>query len=112
MINRYEKAMGLRLFKLGRFQMEIWYVPAGYAVPEHYHTDFDSRFLLLFAHNILFRRNGRTLLVKWWKHIGKLFAINAGDIHSSDASNFPLIFVNIEIWKHKPTSACKNFIKT
>jgi len=111
MLNRYERARGITLLKSGTFQLEIWFVPSGYRIPDHYHADFDSKLLLLFAHNILFRRNKETLLIKWWKHIGKVFAIKAMDIHNFEASSYPLIFVNIEIWNKQPTSASLDFKK-
>jgi hypothetical protein len=112
MVNRYERAVGLTLFKFGKYQAEIWFVPSNYKIPEHYHADFDSKLLILFGHNILLHRNKESLMIKWWKHIGRAFAIKAMDIHSFDASKFPLIFINLEVWKQQPTSACKDFVKT
>ena len=114
MIERYERCWGLSLPAIGRLKIEFWFCPPRYKIRPHTHKNQDIKLILLFGHNVLFHRRkkfkylGDAFLAKF-KHIGRIFTINAGDEHSFDVSNWPLIFMNIEHWKVKPTSAAHDF---
>ncbi len=70
--------------------------------------------MFLFGHNVMFHRrrsyfDAASFQAKWW-NVGRVFTINAGDIHYFTVSKWPLIFVNFEKWIDvKPTSASEDF---
>jgi hypothetical protein len=115
-IVRYESCIGLSFLPLGRYKLECWYCPRGYRIREHTHPNEDIKLCFLFGHNIRFhRRKNRHFIGEsfcaQFKHIGKVFTINAGDAHWFEVSDWPLVFMNIERWKNgvKPTSASVDF---
>lgn len=114
LIRRYERCIGLSLPAVGRWKIEFWWAPAGYKIREHTHDKEDIKLVFLFGHNVRFHRRkygemlGQSFLARF-KHIGRVFTINAGDAHWFEVSDWPLFFCNIEHWHCKPTSACEDF---
>jgi hypothetical protein len=101
---------GLSLPAIGRWKIEFWYAPRGYEIKEHTHKSQDIKLIPIFCHNVVFHRTkkGEFLGETFWarfKDIGHIFNIKAGDKHYFSVSEWPLIFMNIEYWYIKPTSA-------
>lgn len=117
LIKRYESCIGLSLPAIGRWKIEFWYAAPGYSIRPHIHPREDIKLCLLFGHNVRFHRKksgyllGESFLARF-KDIGKMFTINAWDEHSFEVSNWPLLFMNIEKWSVKPTSAAEDFVLT
>lgn len=121
---RFESCLGISLPAWGRIKVELWYAPAGYSIKPHTHNKQDIKLIFLFGNNVRFhrRKKGTYLgesVVMFWRNIGRIFTIRAGDEHSFDVSHTPLIFLNIETWRHgsTPTSAADdiqftNYAKT
>lgn len=119
MVKRYESCIGLSLPSFGRWKIEFWSAPAGYAIKEHTHPNQDIKLIFLFGHGVTFHRVRNTSTsskhqkqtMKWW-NIGRAFTILAGDSHWFEVSNRRLLFMNIEKWKDgiKPTSASEDLI--
>lgn len=112
-IKHYESCIGLSLPSIGRWKIEFWWAPPGYSIKPHTHDNEDIELFFLFGHNCRFHRLekghllGESFLARF-KHFGKHFSIRAGTIHSFDVSNWPLLFMNIEKWHTKPTSASED----
>lgn len=113
MFKQFESCFGLSFPAIGKWKIELWYAPSGYSIREHTHNQEDIKLIFLFGHNVKFHRRkwgaylGDSFMAKF-KHIGKVFTINAGDAHYFEVSDWPLIFMNIEKWKSKPTSASQD----
>src|SRR4051812_44127042 len=99
MIERYESCWILSLPAIGKYKIEFVYAPSGYEIAPHTHSNQDIKLMLLFGHNVrFFRQNAKDGLVNFmarFRHIGRIFTINAGDIHYFKVSKWPLIFMNI-----------------
>jgi hypothetical protein len=114
MLRRYESCIGLSLPAIGRWKLEVWFAPPGYKIAPHTHDLEDIKLILLFGHNVRFYRQKKgsnrleTVLARF-SNIGRLFNIRAGDLHYFTVSDWPLVFLNIEHWHCKPTSACEDF---
>lgn len=48
---KYEACLGLTLFKLGRYKLELWFAPADYEVKEHTHPNSDGEFFVVYGKN-------------------------------------------------------------
>jgi hypothetical protein len=111
-IERYERCLVLSLPAFGKYKIEFVYAPRGYEIAPHTHSHQDIKLIFLFGHNIRFyRKRPLKELVTFWarfSNIGKSFTILANDIHYFKVSNWPLVFMNIEKWHIKPTSAAKD----
>lgn len=112
-LRRYERCWILSFPSFGNRKLEIVYAPAGYEIAEHTHNNEDIKLIPLFCHNVRFHRRKRGEFLGqtfWatWKHIGKVFNIRSGDAHYFSVSNWPLVFLNIEFWYCKPTSASED----
>lgn len=112
-IKKYEKCRGLSFPSVGKYKIEVWYAPRNYRIRPHTHNNEDIKLMLLFGNNVRFHRQkaGEFLSESYFatlKDIFKVFTINAGDCHSFDVSNWPLLFLNFEKWKCNPSSACED----
>lgn len=111
-VKRYESCVGLSLPALGKWKIEFWFASSGYEIKPHTHPDLDIKLMFIFGHNTTFYRDRGAMraqkLVKWW-NIGKTFTILRGDSHHFTVSKWPLLFMNIERWYKKPTSAAESF---
>jgi hypothetical protein len=112
MLKRYERCIGLSFPAIGRFKIEIWFCPPGYTIREHTHPNEDIKLILLFGHQVKFHRRKKgesdnCSFMARFRHIGRVFTINAGDAHFFEVSKWPLVFMNVEKWKDgvTPTSA-------
>jgi hypothetical protein len=116
MIQRYESCIGLSFPAIGRWKIEFWFCPKYYEIRKHSHPSQDIRLFFIFGHNTTFYRERNTQYssrldsrtIKWW-NIGAKFTILRNDYHWFTVSRFPLVFLNLEKWYDKPTSAAIDF---
>jgi cupin superfamily acireductone dioxygenase involved in methionine salvage len=112
LINRHRECWGIKLWKWNNFQIELWYCPNGFEIQPHSHDNQDIELTYLWGNAVFFRKfqdgetNSFDTLFAW---PGKTFSIPAGTLHWFTVSNKPLIFINREQWKTKPTSAAIDF---
>jgi len=110
LIERYQSCVGLSLPAFGKWKIELWLALPGYKIKPHSHDNVNIKLTFLFGHNVMFHRIKKNAelcmsFMAQLRHIGKTFTINAGDIHWFEVSRFPLIFINVEKWFIKPSSA-------
>jgi quercetin dioxygenase-like cupin family protein len=111
-ILRVYKCKGLRLLRLGRFQLELWICEKNSEIPNHYHADMDSHIIHVFGSGLAFRGNKSKVLPKFdWFTI---FKVPAGVEHGLRNFNNSFIFLNFEVWTKgvEVTSASTNIYET
>lgn len=115
MIHRYEKCIGIPLFKSGRFYVEIWFCPRGYKIKEHSHPNETIELMYLFGKTTFFRREKtnqpeQSFTPKWY-HMFRTFSVPYGWFHRFEVSSMPLIFVNFSKFflGYEPVSASVDF---
>lgn len=97
--------IGLRLFQIGRLQIEVWICPANAYIPPHNHPNMKSKIVLLWG-RLFGNRNGKS------KYLTKLkfYTLKSTDTHSAYVGKKGAIFMNIEWLLDKSvTSASKAF---
>lgn len=109
MLKRYESCWVLILFRYANYQIELVYAPAGYTINPHTHINQDIKLTVLFGHNVRFYRQRpgeevQTILSRF-RNMFKTYNIYAGDIHWFQVSRWPLVFINFEKWRVRPSSA-------
>lgn len=106
-MNRIFKCTGLPILQWGRWRAELWLVPAGAEIPNHFHQNLDAWLTPLFG-RMTWRRNGKSLKVG---PVGPLrpMCVRAGVIHGASA-NSRAAFLTIEHWASsvRPTSAAQD----
>lgn len=106
MITRFQRCTGIRLFRLFRWQLEVWLCPAGEVIPSHSHAQFDSRIIHLFG-TMRWIMGGKSKHVTSY-HCGWSKPVPAGVKHAAIALSFS-VFANLERWTSNPTSAATDF---
>lgn len=86
---------------------ELWFAPKGESVPPHSHDQMDS-FVIFLGGRLLWSRGNLTkeLGPKQFLHTTR---VAAGEAHSFVITGLFGIFINVERWKQKPTSAALDF---
>lgn len=108
MINRFQRCIGIRLFRLAGWQLEVWLCPAGEVIPSHSHSHFSSRIIHLFgATEWTMGSKTKSLGIL---NIGWCKPVPAGVNHSAVTKTFS-IFANLERWATSPTSASVDFVR-
>ena len=107
MISRFQRCVGFRLFRLFRWQLEIWCRPKGEVIPLHVHEHCDSR-ITHWVGNVewMMGDKRRTLSINnigWTRHVP------AGAVHGAKVHSFS-IFTNLEKWTGRPSSAAEDFV--
>lgn len=107
MISRFQRCVGFRLFRLFRWQLEIWCCPKGEVIPLHVHEHCDSR-ITHWVGNVewMMGDKRRTLSINnigWTRHVP------AGAVHGAKVHSFS-IFTNLEKWTGRPSSAAEDFL--
>lgn len=107
MILRYQRCRGLRLWRWGRVQLEVWWYPRDEVIPMHCHDEFDSWICHLWG-VARWRRGRRERLMRCWD-IGYARPVAAGEEHGAMSYTWGM-FLNVQRWKHdRPTSASVDF---
>ena len=108
MIRRHNRCLGIRIWKWGRFQCELWFAPKGEFIEPHVHEHINSKIIFL-AGEMLGSIGERAGLLKWPKDIGRAFHVPAGMTHSALVGSF-CVFANAERWTNdEVTSAAADF---
>jgi len=107
-IVRFQRCVGVKLFRLFNWQLEVWCCPKDEKIPMHYHANCDSRIIHLLGKMTWYvptksKRIG-------WSDIGWNRKIPAGSYHGAWVHSKLAVFANLERWKTKPTSAAKDFV--
>lgn len=117
LIHRYEQALGIRLWRWGFFQIEIWVCAPGYRIKPHSHPDEDIELVFLFGDARFFRQQWISKVMpfppeefhaQFPRHFGRRFSIRRGVVHWFEVSKHWLVFLNCERWTRKPTSAAED----
>lgn len=109
MILRFQNIFGVRLFRVGRFQAELWLCPRGEKIPEHAHDKMDSRITFL-GGAMIFTRDKKSIPLDW-RRIGRSFKVRAGQAHGAEVTGRFGLFLNLERWTTAPSSAATDFRK-
>lgn len=100
---KYQRAIGITLWKSVRKYLELWIFPSNFSIDPHTHNNQDIEVLILFARNVIFFRETpcRTNLVKFKAKFTmfKKLSVPAGYIHWFMVSKYPLIALNIATFK-------------
>lgn len=106
LIHRHQRCIGLTLFRWGKRQCELWFVPKGEFIEPHSHPSMDGTVVFLYG-RMLGDIGGK---VGWvtGKDFLRCFNISAGVTHSAATSTFTM-FLNIENWITRPSSAAIDF---
>lgn len=96
MILRHNNCRGIKLFRIGRFQMELWMAPKGERIESHIHKHIDSHILFLWGrmNGVIGSRSGSL----GFHDCFRLFHIPAGVTHSATILSRWCIFTNLEVW--------------
>lgn len=111
LIHRYERAIGIRLWRWNRYQIEIWFCGPNWTIRPHSHPDEDIELAFVFGIGSQFARQKwplvapETFTPKFPRHVGRRFSVAAGTVHWFTVSKWPLVFINFERWHKTPTSA-------
>lgn len=105
MILRHGRCLGLRLFRWGRKQLEVWFAPMDERIEGHCHTQFDSKIVLIFGRAWGWNGSKTGNLKKF-----KVYDVPTQCWHSAYVFN-SCVFFNLETWTgDKPmSSACVDF---
>lgn len=107
LLRRHNKVRGIRLWKWGNFQVEVWFAPAGEIIEPHVHQNIHSTIVFL-AGDMVGRIQERVGVLKWPADSFRRFRVPAGTVHEARIGKF-CIFANIERWSAPPTSAAEDF---
>ncbi len=102
LINRYGPCVGLTLFQVGRYKLELWVSPSDYSPPEHSHGNSDGEFFVLYGRDrCIWKRTGGNKISynitgrNYWKW----FSVRAGEVHKFETGGTPMIWLCWEKWK-------------
>lgn len=114
LFNKYEGCRGITIFRGKKRNIEVWYCPSNYTIPEHSHPKEDIELMFIFGHCKFYRRNpdgDYVSAVMRPFNVGRTFSIPAGFYHYFTSWKLPLIFVNFStfIKGYIPRSAVDDF---
>lgn len=108
-ITRYKGCLGITLLRIGKFKAELWIIPPLFKIDEHLHPNQDIKIIYLWGEAIFYRNNRNIDEYKSFsvsrETIFKTFNVRAYHSHWFDNFYHRLVFINLEFWKIKPTSA-------
>ena len=109
MILKFKRCRGLRVWRWGRVQVELWWCPSLETIPPHTHEEFDGLIVYL-AGRMLFWTETKSRVIGWRDWL-KTLSIPAGTMHGAiGRGRFGCLFLNFERWKHdRPSSAAIDF---
>lgn len=106
MIERFGRVLGIKLFRIGNRQAELWFCPRGEAIPMHIHKHIISKIVFL-GGRMRWAGMGR-IKELGFRNIFKSWTIPANDSHGAVVTGKFGIFLNWEIWDGKISSASKD----
>lgn len=93
---RHNRVRGVRIWKWGTFQIEVWFCPKEEFIEPHVHQRIDSTLVLL-AGEMLGTIRDKTGWVRCPEDRFRKFHVPAGTVHSAKIGRF-CVFANIERW--------------
>lgn len=102
-MRKHNRCRGIRLWKWNSFQIEVWFCPKDEEIEPHIHERIDSKIILLFGY-----MTGKIAETRGCVKVFQSYPVLAGTSHSAVTSTF-CIFMNVERWQGKPTSAAEDF---
>lgn len=109
MIHRHNRCVGITVFKFGKRQIELWFVPRLEKIEPHFHKHCDSVIIPILGSMVgcIGNKSGKT---GWWD-LGRRFHIPAYVFHSATTAKSFCLFLNFEKWDTQPTSASIDFVQ-
>lgn len=108
MIERHNRCVGVKLFRLGTRQLELWFCPRQEIIESHSHKHIDSTLIFLWG-RILGTIADKTGIVSYRDTLRR-FSIPAGVKHSAIVHSPFCLFLNWEKWTTRNvTSAAIDF---
>lgn len=108
MIVRHNRCRGLKLWKWGHTQIELWWCPGGEVIEPHTHEEFDGLIVYLFGSMVFWTPTKRRAI--GWRDFLKTLKIPSGLAHGAIGRKPGCLFLNFERWKNAPTSAATDFV--
>lgn len=105
--HRHNRCFGLVLFRVGRYQAELFYCPHGEEIEPHIHQKVDSTLVILGGG--MDGRIGERHGIVGWQDFLRRFHVPAGTVHSAKITGWFCLFLNFERWTGTPTSAAIDF---
>lgn len=106
MITRFQRCVGLRLLRIFKWQLEVWFCPPYEPIPNHVHKECDSRIIHIWG-TMLWWVPGKCKIVTS-RNIGWSKPVPANMLHGAYTYSYS-IFANWQRWNTKPTSAAIDF---
>ena len=110
MIQRKHGCSGIRIFRIGRRQIELWFCPRGMVIPDHVHENIDVTLVILGGKmdGKIGDRSGRV----GWSDMFRRFVVMANTVHSARIVGPFCLFASCEKWKDgvEVTSAATDFV--
>jgi len=105
-VNIKFNCIGIKLLKLGRFQVELWMCPPSAHIPLHCHPNVDSIIIHIFGRAKFEKISNITNKLKFifipWFDGFKAYKIPHNTYHGAEINNNNWMwFINIENWKNK-----------
>lgn len=104
---RHNRCRGFKLFKWGQIQCELWFCPKGEDIAPHVHNHIDSTLIIL-GGNAVGSIGAKVGLIEW-RDMLRRFNIPKGVPHWAIVKRPFFIFLNVEKWDCKITSAAHDF---
>jgi hypothetical protein len=98
--------IGYRLIRIFKIQLELWICPPHSCIKPHIHPDLDSYVMHIWGRSFVRRKTSMKILPFF--SFFRIYKIPRNVVHSSSNFNNWFIFLNIERWYSKPTSAAIN----
>jgi len=96
------RGRGLRLFRWGNRQLELWWFPAGEVVEDHIHNHAVVRLFFIFGKMVFWSAPTGTKR-KTLTHLGSTLRIPVGVAHGAQIQRSS-IFLTYEKWNDSPTT--------
>ena len=114
MLHKHDKCRGITLFRWFRLNIELWYCPPNYSIRMHRHAHFDGEVLLLVASCWVRKYSSKAPdTIRESDSLFTWFSVPRNVVHWVDTKGskwIPTIFINVEKWTVKPTTAADDFV--
>jgi hypothetical protein len=109
----FKSCVGFKLFRLGKYQLELWICPPHKRIELHKHpNEHTYLYFIKGVDTVIFKKDGlayREYKLKFPKVLSKIFYLSPSQYHGFEVGNKTLMFLNFQKWLIKPTSACEDF---
>lgn len=112
-LSKYKRCWCLRLWKWNNTIIELVYSPKNYCVPQHRHPNIQIEVYPIFGLATFTRYDLNEIkdvqIYPWSMFKFRAFSVPFNRPHDFRTYGLPLLFINKEVWKTKPTSAAMDF---